>query len=126
MLFEQRIKGELLISADIYIAPNFTESAVELRITEPALYERICKYAEQYAENLQELFQTKEYVYMSCFIYDTLAFKEEFKHEGALESLFTQDKGETAEFCVSFPERLRLRVSFDDETSELRVSDSEH
>ncbi|HCA3439632.1 TPA: hypothetical protein MO340_004194 [Salmonella enterica subsp. salamae serovar 35:g,m,s,t:-] len=112
MRFEQRIKGELLVSADVYISMNVSESAVELRITEPALYERISQYAERYGEDLQGLFQTKKYQYMSCFIYDAIAFEEEFKNENALKPLFSHGKGETVEFLVSFPEI----VNFDDES----------
>lgn len=116
MRFERRIKGELIIFANIYVSTNIWGLAVELRITEPALYERICQYVEQYGKDLQGMFQTKKYQYMSCFIYDTIAFKEAFKKESALESLFSHDKGETVEFCVSFPET----VIFDDKTPELR------
>lgn len=104
--FNMRIVGEVLVSADIYIGTVTTTSAAEINITEPDLYDRICQYAFLHGEDLQGLFQTDKYQYMSCFIRDVAAFKKEFENEDMLKPLFNHNKGETAEFLVSFPESL--------------------
>lgn len=111
--FHNRIKGELLISADIYINSSTTESASEVNLIVPDenyqkemdLYNRICQFALLHGEDLQGLFQTERYKYMSCFVRDTEKFKSEFENEEVLKPLFNHDKGETAEFLISFPEK---------------------
>lgn len=69
------------------------------------LYDRICQFALLHGEDLQGLFQTDRYYYMSCFVRDIEAFKKEFENEEELNPLFNHDKGETAEFLISFPEK---------------------
>ncbi|EEZ6060052.1 hypothetical protein DCO30_003837 [Escherichia coli O1] len=105
--------GQVIISADVYVTPVMTESAAEVEITVPDenyqkvmdLYDRICQFALLHGEDLQGLFQTDRYYYMSCFVRDIEAFKKEFKNEDELKPLFNHDKGETAEFLISFPEK---------------------
>ncbi|EAV5151672.1 hypothetical protein R4U03_004482 [Salmonella enterica] len=103
--FNKRIFGEALVSADIYIGEITTASAAEVNITESALYDRISQYALLHGEDLQGLFQTDRYLYMSCFIRDVTVFKAEFENEESLKPLFSHGKGETAEFLISFPEK---------------------
>ncbi|EGX0284399.1 hypothetical protein ACQX6W_22045 [Salmonella enterica] len=103
--FNKRIFGEALVSADIYIGEITTASAAEVNITESALYDRISQYALLHGEDLQGLFQTDRYLYMSCFIRDVTGFKAEFENEESLKPLFSHGKGETAEFLISFPEK---------------------
>lgn len=111
-LFNKRIcVGHVLISADIYVTPVMTESAAEVGLIVPddyyqkdlELYERLCNYVVLHSEDLQELFQTDKYIYMSCFVRDIEAFKMEFENEEMLKPLFNHGKGETAEFLISFP-----------------------
>ena len=105
--------GNLLVSADVYITPGMTESAAEVKLIVPNddyqkamdLYDRICQFALLHGEDLQGLFQTDRYYYMSCFVRDIEAFKKEFENEEELNPLFNHDKGETAEFLISFPEK---------------------
>ena len=112
--FNKRIcVGHVLVSADIYVTPSMTESAVEVELTVPDddyqkamdLYDRICQFALLHGEDLQGLFQTDRYYYISCFVRDIEAFKKEFENEEELKTLFNHDKGETAEFLISFPEK---------------------
>jgi hypothetical protein len=114
-LFNKRIcVGHVLINADVYVTPVMTESAAEVGLVVPddnyqkdlELYERICNYVVLHSEDLQELFQTDKYVYMSCFVRDTEAFKMEFENEEMLKPLFNHGKGETAQFLISFPEKV--------------------
>lgn len=103
---------EVRISADVYIDSGETESAAELELIVPDkdyqvvknLYDHLCQFALIYGENLQGLFQTDRYNYMSCFIRDVSAFRSEFEQEEVLKPLFSHDKGETAHFILSFPE----------------------
>lgn len=113
-LFNKRVcAGHVLVSADVYIAPLMTESAAEVELTVPNddhqkvmdLYDRICQFTLLHGEDLQELFQTNKYIYMSCFVRDIAAFKAEFESEELLKPLFDHGKGETAMFLISFPER---------------------
>lgn len=104
---------EVRISADIFVSSLMTESAAEVDIVVPDtesqvlldLYVRICKFALIHGEDLQELFQTSKYVYMSCVIHDITAFKTEFENEEFLKPLFNHGKGEAAMFLTSFPEK---------------------
>ncbi|CAI1172044.1 hypothetical protein [Serratia entomophila] len=106
--------GELLVSADFYVNPVMTESAAEVKIVVPDsdyqttldLYDRLCQYALMHGEDLQSLFQTEKYKYISCFIHDVAAFKAEFESEDILRSLFNHGKGDTAEILISLPEEL--------------------
>ncbi|EAY1659367.1 hypothetical protein NLB09_004342 [Salmonella enterica] len=100
--FNMRIPGEALVSAEVY--SGSISSAAEVCITEPVLYRRICDYVLLNGTDLQELFQTDRYLYMSCFIRDVTGFKAEFENDESLKPLFGHGKGETAEFLISFPE----------------------
>ena len=103
---------EVRVSADIFVSSLMTESAAEVDIVVPDsdcqtmqnLYDRLCQYAVIHGEDLQELFQTESYQYMSCFIRDVESFVAEFGSENALKPLFNHGKGRTAEFLISFPE----------------------
>ncbi|WP_459496811.1 hypothetical protein [Erwinia amylovora] len=105
--------GQVRISADVYITSGMSESAAEVEIKVPnedyqkelELYERICDFALLHGEDLQGLFQTRSYYYMSCFIRNTDAFKQVFGEYDALKPLFNHAKGDAAEFLISFPER---------------------
>lgn len=112
--FNNRIcVGHVLVSADIYVTPVMTESAAEVELILPDedyqkkmdLYDRICQFALLHGEDLQGLFQTDRYLYMSCFVRDIEAFKKAFENDEELKILFNHDKGETAEFIISFPEK---------------------
>lgn len=111
--FNKRVcVGQLLVSADVYVTPVMTESAAEVELIVPDedyqkamdLYDRICQFVLLHGEDLQGLFQTDRYYYMTCFVRDIEAFKKEFENEEKLKPLFNHDKGETAEFLISFPE----------------------
>ncbi|ELP6174290.1 hypothetical protein QTR19_004388 [Salmonella enterica] len=111
--FNKRVcVGQLLVSADVYVTPVMTESAAEVELIIPDkdyqkamdLYDRICQFVLLHGEDLQGLFQTDRYYYMTCFVRDIEAFKKEFENEEKLKPLFNHDKGETAEFLISFPE----------------------
>ncbi|KMK87262.1 hypothetical protein KCQ_05616 [Pectobacterium atrosepticum ICMP 1526] len=105
--FHKRIVGGgVLISADGYINPITTQSLAEVNVTEPLLYERISQYAYLNGEDLQGMFKTKKFLYMSCFIRDVSGFKSAFGNEVSLNPLFNNDRGGTAEFVISFPEGL--------------------
>ncbi|WP_289347311.1 hypothetical protein [Pantoea stewartii] len=113
--FNNRLRvAQVLVSADIYVTPVMTESAAEVELIVPNedyqkaidLYNRICQFSLLYGEDLQGLFQTDRYYYMSCFVRDIEAFKNEFENEEELKPLFNHDKGETAEFLISFPEKV--------------------
>ncbi|MCL5500250.1 hypothetical protein [Escherichia coli] len=105
--------GQVIISADVYVTPVMTESAAEVELIVPNedyqkvmdLYDRICQFALLHGEDLQGLFQTDRYYYISCFARDIEAFKKEFENEEELKSLFNHNKGETAGFLISFPEK---------------------
>ncbi|EIS1621997.1 hypothetical protein L2C17_004500 [Salmonella enterica subsp. enterica serovar Sandiego] len=112
--FNNRIcVGHVLVSADIYVTPVMTESAAEVELIVPDedyqkkmdLYDRICQFALLHGEDLQGLFQTSRYYYMSCFVRDIEAFKKEFGKEEELKPLFNHGKGKTDEFLISFPEK---------------------
>lgn len=120
--FNNRIcVGHVLISANVYITPIMTERAAEVELTVPDddyqkamdLYDRICQFALLHGEDLQGLFQTSRYYYMSCFVRDIEAFKKEFENDEELKPLFNHDKGETANFLISFPEK----ANYDDKES---------
>lgn len=66
-------------------------------------YSHLPQYAVMHGEDLQELFQTDSYQYMSCFIRDVESFVAEFGRENALKPLFNHGKGRTDEFLISFP-----------------------
>lgn len=100
--FNMRIPGEVLVSAEVYSGP--ISSAADVCITEPVLYRRICNYVLLNGADLQELFQTDRYLYMSCFIRDVVRFKTAFENEELLKPLFSHDKGGTIVFLISFPE----------------------
>lgn len=113
-LFSKRLYvRQVLISADFFVTPVMTESAAVVDIIVPdseyrillELYNRICQFSLLHGEDLQELFQTNKYIYMSCFIRDVAAFKSEFECEEVLEPLFNHGKGETAMFVISFPKK---------------------
>ncbi|KML64999.1 hypothetical protein G032_21260 [Pectobacterium carotovorum subsp. carotovorum ICMP 5702] len=105
--FHNRIVGRgVIISADGYINPLATQSLAEVNVIEPLLYERISQYAFLNGEDLQGMFKTKEFLYMSCFIRDVDDFKSVFGNEESLHSLFNHGKGDTAEILISFPEKL--------------------
>lgn len=113
-LFDRRIcVGHVLVSANIYVTPVMTESAAEVKLIVPNenyqkvmdLYDRICQFSLLHGEDLQGLFQTDRYCYMSCFVRDIATFKAEFENEEMLKPLFNHGKGETAEFLISFPEK---------------------
>lgn len=115
-LFNKRIRvGHVLVSADIFVSSYMTISAAEVELNVPNedyqkamdLYDRICQFALLYGEDLQELFQSNKYIYMSCFIRDIAAFKSEFENEEELKPLFNHGKGETAMFLISFPHKAR-------------------
>ncbi|EBX7680257.1 hypothetical protein DS659_20750 [Salmonella enterica subsp. enterica serovar Kentucky] len=101
--FNMRIPGEVLVSAEVYSGP--ISSAADVCITEPVLYRRICNYVLLNGTDLQELFLTDRYLYMSCFIRDVVGFKTEFENEELLKPLFSHDKGGTVAFLISFPEK---------------------
>lgn len=112
--FNKRIcVGEVLVSADIYVTPVMTESAAEVELIVPNddyqkemdLYDRICQFALLHGEDLQGLFQTDRYYYISCFVREIEAFKTEFESDEMFKPLFNHGKGETAEFLISFPEK---------------------
>ena len=118
-LFNKRIcVGHVLVSADIYTTPVMTESAAEVELTVPdddnqkvmGLYDRICQFTLLHGEDLQELFQTTRYIYMSCFVHDIAAFEAEFESEEVLKPLFNHGKGETAMYLISFPKRSYLHL----------------
>lgn len=120
--FNKRVcVGQLLVSADVYVTPVMTESAAEVELIVPDedyqkamdLYDRICQFVLLHGEDLQGLFQTSRYYYMSCFVRDVEAFKKEFEKEEELKPLFNHDKGDTAEFLISFPEK----ANYDDKES---------
>ncbi|WP_323086498.1 hypothetical protein [Providencia alcalifaciens] len=102
--FNSRILGGVLVSADIFTSPCVSESAAEVIISDPDLYEKICHYAFLNGEDLQSLFQDDEYTYMSCFIRDVKAFQSAFENERVMKELFNHDKGNTDHFLISFPE----------------------
>lgn len=105
--------GQVRISADVYINSGMSESAAEVEIKVPDedyqekldLYDRLCQFALLHGEHLQELFQTSSYYYISCFVHNIDAFKNEFNKYEALNPLFNHAKCDTAEFLMSFPER---------------------
>lgn len=105
--FNSRILGGVLVSADIFTSPCVSESAAEVIISDPDLYEKIWRYAFLNGEDLQSLFQDDEYAYMSCFIRDVKAFQSEFENEDSLKKLFQHDKGSTDYYLISFPETKR-------------------
>ena len=95
--FNNRVSvREVRVSADIFVSSLMTESAAEVDIVVPDsdyrslqnLYHRLCQYAVMHGEDLQELFQTDSYQYMSCFIRDVESFVAEFGRENALKPLF--------------------------------------
>lgn len=110
--FNNRVSvREVRVSADIFVSSLMTESAAEVDIVVPDsdyrslqnLYDRLCQYAVMHGEDLQELFQTDSYQYMSCFIRDVESFVAEFGRENALKPLFNHGKGRMDEFLISFP-----------------------
>ncbi|MDE9544146.1 hypothetical protein [Xenorhabdus bovienii] len=103
--FTNRIKIQIIISADVFILSNMTESAAEVKIINRELCDKVSDFAFRNAINYQELFQDDKYIYMSCFAYDVHAFKNEFKNEKLLEPLFKHKVGKTDHFMISFPDR---------------------
>lgn len=105
--FSKRLVGEVRVSADIRIAgTTTTQNAAEVKITDPALYDRISQYALRHGEDLQSWrFRDSKYEYVSCFIRNVVAFRATFFDEEELKPLFNHGRGKTAEFLISFPER---------------------
>ena len=77
---------------------------------------KFIKKAQKYTEdtfediNVDKLFKKtiedeKERKKMKAALRDIEAFKKEFENEEELNPLFNHDKGETAEFLISFPEK---------------------
>ncbi|MBE4946841.1 MULTISPECIES: hypothetical protein [unclassified Enterobacter cloacae complex] len=111
--FDKRVcVKEVRVSADIFASSLMTESAAEVDILVPDyecqvlldLYERLCQFSFRHGEDLQQLFQTDKYVYMTCFIHDVATFETEFVNEDFLKPLFSHGKGGNAMYLISFPE----------------------
>ncbi|MEY0079133.1 hypothetical protein AB7W43_21460 [Providencia rettgeri] len=100
--FNNRIKGYVIVSAEVFISSCVSESAFEVKISTPDLYEKISDFAFNHAVNYQELFQDDKYVYMSCFVYDVCQFKKQFEKEVLLKSFF---ENEVDHLMISFPDR---------------------
>lgn len=101
--FHSRIKGRVIISSEVFVLANMTESNAEITVSDIDLYDRVSEFAFKNAINYQELFQDKTYIYMSCFVYDVCSFKKEFEKDEIFKSLF---KNETDHILISFPDRL--------------------
>lgn len=104
--FDSRILGKVIVSAEIQCGANSIESAAEAYITESSLYERICEYSILHGEDLQGLFKTDNYTYMSLFINNVEAFHAEFFGEDLLHELFNHNKRETVTYLISYPENM--------------------
>lgn len=104
-LFKKKIHGEVLVSADIHVGGMSTESAAEVNITESGLCERLSQFAYTHGKDLQELFQSDRFIYMSCFVEDVDSFTQLFKDEEILKPVFEHGKGETCNFLLSFPQQ---------------------
>ncbi|MHB9331378.1 hypothetical protein ACP3S7_28165 [Phytobacter ursingii] len=112
--FNKRIcVGHVLVSADVYLKPGISESAAKVELIVPDedyqkvmdLYDRICQFTLLHGEDLQGLFKTERYYYITCFVRHTEKFIAEFESEEMLKPLFHHGKGETAMFLISFPEK---------------------
>ncbi|UBX30891.1 hypothetical protein [Arsenophonus apicola] len=78
----------------------------EITVKDPDLYDRISNYVLLHGEDLQGMFKDEKYLYMSCFIRDVRAFRNEFELEERLKPLFSLGKGDADEFVISFPSKL--------------------
>lgn len=106
-IFNNRIKGHVIISAEGFISSIMAISLSEVTITENALYDKICDYAFNNGLYYQSLFQDDQYGYMSCFIYDVSDFRKAFEGEELLNPLFeikNNQNLETDHFLISFPD----------------------
>lgn len=111
--FSKRIIGDLIIWDYLKNDKGTTDIGEEVIITESSLYERISEYTFLYGEDLQGMFKNDRYEYMSFFVRNVEKFSAEFGNEELLKPLFNHGKGETAEFLISFPEK----VNYDDKES---------
>jgi hypothetical protein len=112
--FENKVcVGEILISSDAYSYPQISHSAAEIKLIVPEenydapldLYYRLCHFSKIHGKDLQDSFHTDQYYYMSCFIHDVDAFKNEFSGDEQLKPLFNPDRGVIKKFIISFPKR---------------------
>lgn len=102
--FNMRIGGEVIIWDYLKNENGTADIGADVKVIESFLYDRISQYAFLHGEDLQGMFKNERYEYMSCFIRDVAAFRTEFENEEMLQPLFNHDKGESAEYLISFPE----------------------
>lgn len=108
--FDSRIDNKVIVSAE------FDEDcAVNVNIGQTELYERICNFALNYGKDLQGVFETRCYSYLTCFIYDLNAFTKHFCGDNDLSLLFNHGYGENERFLISVPiSRKKKDIGFDE------------
>lgn len=102
--FNMRIGGEVILWDYLKTDKVIEDIGAVITVKNPDLYDRISHYALLHGEDLQGMFKNDKYLYMSCFIRDVAAFRNEFELEEALKPLFNHGKGDASEFVISFPE----------------------
>ncbi|WP_254304372.1 hypothetical protein [Candidatus Sodalis sp. SoCistrobi] len=103
--FRMRIGGEVILWDYLKTDKGIVNIGAEVTVKNPDLYDRISHYALLHGEDLQGMFKNDKYLYMSCFIRDVAAFRNEFESEEVLKPLFSHGKGDASEFVISFPEK---------------------
>ncbi|HGJ5880691.1 MAG TPA: hypothetical protein ACHBZ9_17020 [Arsenophonus nasoniae] len=102
--FNMRIGGEVILWDYLKTEKVIEDIGVVITVKNADLYDRISHYVLLHGEDLQGMFKDEKYLYMSCFIRDVRAFRNEFELEEALKPLFNHGKGDASEFLISFPE----------------------
>ncbi|HGJ5864806.1 hypothetical protein [Arsenophonus nasoniae] len=102
--FNMRIGGEVILWDYLKTEKVIEDIGAVITVKNADLYDRISHYVLLHGEDLQGMFKDEKYLYMSCFIRDVRAFRNEFELEEALKPLFNHGKGDASEFLISFPE----------------------
>lgn len=103
--FNTRIGREVILWDYLKTDNGIADIGSAITIKDPDLYDRISHYVFLHGEDLQGMFKNEKYLYMSCFIRDVAAFRNEFELEEILKPLFSHGKGDASEFVISFPEK---------------------
>ncbi|QBY46422.1 hypothetical protein QE197_22815 (plasmid) [Arsenophonus nasoniae] len=106
--FNTRIGREVILWDYLKTDKVIADIGIDITIKDPDLYDRISNYVLLHGEDLQGMFKNEKYLYMSCFIRDVRAFRNEFELEERLKPLFSHGKGDAFEFVISFPEKMNF------------------
>lgn len=79
--FNTRIGSEVILWDYLKTDNGIADIGAEITVKDPDLYDRISHYSLVHGEDLQGMFKNDKYLYMSYFIRDVPAFRNEFELE---------------------------------------------